>query len=205
MCLMLRLSTHERRGIGRVLRDAPERGARLASRGRHASAVRLLARASRVLEARGELAVAAACAEQLAWIERDRGQSNRALDEFERARALSGQAGSSPASTAAGVSAVVGIGVVWTDEQRFGEAEASLRAATAAAELLARVDLKHRAACALARCLLWQSRYEEAAVMLEALVATASVEDAGTVEALTLLARTRAALGDLRRRAGGRR
>ena len=191
-------STHGRRGIGRVLRDAPERGARLAARGRHAAAVRLLARASRVLEARGEPAVAAACAEQLAWIERDRGRCDRALGEFERARALSGQAGSSPANTAAGVSAVVGIGIVWTDQQRFGEAEASLRAATAAAELLTRVDLKHRAGCALARCLFWQSRYEEAAVMLEALVATTSVEDAGSVEALTLLARARATLGDLR-------
>ena len=192
------VSTHGRRGIGRVLRDAPERGARLASRGRHAAAARLLSRASRVLEARGEPAVAAACAEQLAWIERDRGHSDRALDQFERARALAGQAGSSPATTAAGISAVVGIGVVWTDEQRFAEAEASLRAATAAAELLARVDLRHRAGCALARCLLWQSRYEEAAVMLEALVATMPAEGAGSVEALTLLARARVALGDLR-------
>ncbi len=52
-----------------------DRGARLAARGRHASAVRLLARASRVLEARGETALAAACAERLAWIHRDRGQS----------------------------------------------------------------------------------------------------------------------------------
>ena len=192
------VSTPGRRGIGRVLRDAPERGARLASRGRHAAAVRLLSRASRVLEARGEPAVAAACAEQLAWIERDRGHSDRALGEFERARALAGQAGSSPATTSAGVTAVVGIGIVWTDELRFVEAEASLRAATAAAELLARVDLRHRAGCALARCLFWQSRYEETAVMLEALVATMPTEGAAAVEALTLLARARVALGDLR-------
>ena len=34
------------RGVNRVLRDSPERGARLAARGRHASAVRLLTRAS---------------------------------------------------------------------------------------------------------------------------------------------------------------
>ena len=78
------------RGVGRILHDAPDRGARLAARGRHASACRLLARASRVLEGRGEPALAAACAEQLAWIGRDRGHSERALEQFERARALSG-------------------------------------------------------------------------------------------------------------------
>ena len=76
------------RRAGRVLRDAPDRGARLAARGRHASAIRLLTRASRVLEARGEHALAAACAEQLAWVVRERGQSEMAIEQFDRARAL---------------------------------------------------------------------------------------------------------------------
>ena len=210
------------RGVGRVLRDAPCRGARLAARGRHASAVRLLARASRVLEARGETALAAACAEQLAWIARARGQSRRALEQFERARTLSGgnppPSGAShspsgpvrPPSNAArpeynndasGIGAVIGIGVVWTDERRLIEAEASLRGACAAADLLADVRLGNRARRALARCLYWQSRHDEATIVLEALVRSSSSDghtDAGRIEAWALLARTRAAMGDVR-------
>jgi len=190
------------RGVGRVLRDAPHRGARLASRGRHASAERLLARASRVLEARGEPALAAACAEQLAWIDRDRGRSDRALEQFERARSLLGRA-RAPSDRAPSkndapeVGAVVGIGIIWTDQRRLREAEASLRAACAAADLLGDLDLRNRAWRALARCLFWQARYDEAAVALEALVAPSSI-DAGTIEAWALLARTRAAMGEVR-------
>ncbi len=177
-------------GAGRVLRDAPDRGGRLAARGRHASAIRLLTRASRVLEARGEPALAAACAAGLAWVLRDRGQSERAVVEFERARALSGDG-------ATAIGAVLGIGVVWTDQRRFREAEASLRGACAGAALLGDAGLKGRASHALARCLYWQSRYDEAAVELSTVATTAS-SPAGTVEAWALLARSRAAMGDLR-------
>ena len=133
----------------------PYRGARLAARGRHASAVRLLVRASRVLEARGETALAAACAEQpgldrpRSWPKRvgrsssssARGRSPRhvrprlraaqvaeATRLFERDRLDAGMT--------RGVGAVIGIGVVWTDERRLTEAEASLRGACAAADLL---------------------------------------------------------------------
>jgi hypothetical protein len=178
------------RGAGRVLRDAPDRGARLAARGRHASAIRLLVRASRVLEARGEQALAAACAGELAWILRGRGQSERAVAQFERVRAIAGDG-------ATGIGAVVGIGVVWTDQRRFREAEASLRGACAAAALMSDASLKARASRALARCLYWQSRYDEAAIELGTLV-TPSPSDGGTVEAWALLARSRAAMGDLR-------
>jgi DNA-binding NtrC family response regulator/tetratricopeptide (TPR) repeat protein len=174
----------------RVLRDAPDRGARLAARGRHASAIRLLSRALRVLEARGEQAVAAACAVELAWIVRARGHSERAVDEFERARRFS-------ADGATAIAAAVGIGVVWTDQRRFMEAEASLRGACAGAALLGDAGLQTRATRALARCLYWQSRYDEAAVELSA-IATPSSSDPGTVEAWALLARSRAAMGELR-------
>ncbi len=186
------------RGVNRVLRDSPERGARLAARGRHASAVRLLTRASRVLEARGELRLAAACAEQLAWILRDRGQSEPALAAFERARTLATHAGEAAGGDGApGVAAAVGIGVVWTDQERFQEAEASLRGARAAAEVVRDCHLSGRAGLALVRCLYWQTRYEEAAVEALALVAS-SRHDGITVEAWALLARVRAAMGDVR-------
>ena len=149
-----------------------------------------MTRASRVLDARGERALAAACAVELAWIVRDRGQSERAIGEFERARTFSGDG-------ATAVGAVVGIGVVWTDQRRFREAEASLRAACAAAALLGDAGVKGCATRALARAMFWQSRYDEAAVELST-VATPSSSDAGTVEAWALLARSRAAMGDLR-------
>ena len=186
------------RGVNRVLRDSPERGARLAARGRHASAVRLLTRASRVLEARGELRLAAACAEQLAWILRDRGQSEPALAVFERARTLATHAGEAAGGDGApGVAAAVGIGVVWTDQERFQAAEASLRGARAAAEVVHDCHLSGRAGLALVRCLYWQTRYEEAAGEALALVAS-SRHDGITVEAWALLARVRAAMGDVR-------
>ena len=192
------------RGAGRILHDAPDRGARLAARGRHASAGRLLARASRVLEGRGEPALAAACAEQLAWIGRDRGYSERALEQFERARVLSGGAPSlgergpmDSGHEARGVAATIGIGVVWTDQRRLREAEASLRGACAAAEIVDVPELRTRAGRGLARCLFWQARYDEAAVTLDALLSTTSADD-GAVEAWALLARVRAALGEVR-------
>jgi DNA-binding NtrC family response regulator/tetratricopeptide (TPR) repeat protein len=189
--------------VGRVLRDAPERAVRLAARGRHASAARLLTRAARVLEARGEYAMAAACAEQLAWLLRDRGQTGRALEQFDRARALAARARESSADSGGasadlrGVAAAIGTGVVWTDERRLQEAEASLRAACAAADILGHADLRSRSHRALARCLYWQSRYEEAALELETLVAPSS-GDAAAIEAWALLARSRAAMRDVR-------
>ena len=190
------------RGVGRVLRDAPQRGARLAARGRHASAVRLLTRASRVLEVRGEPALAAACAEQLAWIVRDRGQTDTALAQFDRARTLAAHTcapatGADATAESRGVAAAIGTGIVWTDQRRLREAEASLRSACAAADILADRGLRSRSQRALARCLYWQSRYDEAALELEPLVAPSS-DDPATIEAWALLARSRAAMGDVR-------
>ena len=111
-----------------------ERGARLAARGRHASAIRLLSRASRVLEAREEFALAASCAEALAWILRGRGHSELALEQFERVetllRRLQGDRSvQRPNREVTALQAVIGRGIVWTDQYRFHQAEAALRAA----------------------------------------------------------------------------
>jgi len=95
------------------------------------------------------------------------------------------------------VAAAIGTGIVWTDQRRLREAEASLRSACAAADILADRGLRSRSQRALARCLYWQSRYDEAAIELEPLVAPSS-RDPATIEAWALLARTRAAMGDVR-------
>ncbi len=191
-----------RPGTGRALNDAPERAVRLAERGRHASAIRLLNRASRVLEARGETALAAACALRHGWIARERGRSGLAIEQFQRARSLSSD-GELGAQTA------IGLGVVWTDEQRFIEAEAALRSAVAAANLLNDRAIARRAVRALARCLYCQRRHDEAMVTLApALVATEkghTIDDCNGADdraegsaAWALAARIRLATGDLR-------
>ncbi|HET7217392.1 MAG TPA: sigma 54-interacting transcriptional regulator [Vicinamibacterales bacterium] len=183
-----------RSGIGRALRDAPDRAARLARRGRHASALRLLSRAGRVLAARGEHLLAAACDEATGWIERNRGRSARAEEAFERAR----RRGDGDSSAVRGA---IGVGVVWTDLERFAEAEAALRGASAAAELLRDGCLARRARRALARCLFWQARYDEALLLLQDDCRSDCSEPPdplAAADAYALTARIRIRIGDLR-------
>jgi DNA-binding NtrC family response regulator/tetratricopeptide (TPR) repeat protein len=175
------------RRMGTVLLRARARATRLAACGRHAEARRLLARAIRVLEARREHDHAASCAASLAWILRDRGRSSDAADAFNRARQLAGE-------SCAGIEASIGVGIVWTDQARLLEAEAALRSAHAAAEVLHATEIARRASVALARCLLWQARQAEAAAVLEpTLTADAPVD------AWALAARIRVATNDMRR------
>ena len=195
-------SRPNRHDVNRVLRDAAERGARLAARGRHASAIRLLSRASRVLEAREELALAASCAESLAWILRGRGQSDLALEQFERVETLlrrpqGDRNPQRPAGDVTALQAVIGRGVVWTDQYRFHQAEAALRAAVVSANVLESPLLADRACLALSRCLYWQGRHDEAATLLRATFADRQPDEAA-VEAWALMSRVQAAGGDLR-------
>jgi two-component system, NtrC family, response regulator AtoC len=171
--------------------SAAERAARLASSGRHGVAIRLLNRASRVLEARQEPVLAADCAVALAWILRDRGRGGDALEHFGRARRLS------PGSSAA-LRAAIGIAIIWTDECRFTESEAALRAALSAAELVNDGDVISRARVALARCLVWQKRLDEAELALQAKT-DGSPATALRVRALALLTRIRSENKDYRR------
>ncbi len=198
----------DRHDVNRVLRDATERGARLAARGRHAAAIRLLSRASRVLEAREELTLAASCAEALAWILRGRGHSELALEQFERVETLlhrlqGDRSVQRPNKEATALQAVIGRGIVWTDQYRFHQAEAALRAAVVSANVLQSPGLADRACLALARCLYWQGRHDEAATLLRATFADRQPEEAA-VEAWALM--SRAAGGgqrSARRAAGG--
>jgi DNA-binding NtrC family response regulator/tetratricopeptide (TPR) repeat protein len=174
------------RRMGTVLQRAGTRAVKLAASGRHGEACRLLERAIRVLEARGEDEHAAACATRLGWILRDRGRSTDAAHAFDRARQRAG-------GTPAGIGAGVGLGVVWTDEGRLIEAEAALRSAQAAAEILHNPETVRAAAIALARCLLWQDRRAEAAAVLEPVLTTDVSSDAWA-----LASRIRLATGDIR-------
>jgi transcriptional regulator with AAA-type ATPase domain/tetratricopeptide (TPR) repeat protein len=173
--------------LGRLLADAPGRGARLAEHGRHAAAIRLLSRASRVLEGRGDAGRAAACAYALAWVERSRGRSDRALAAFERTRMLAGDGRLS-------LLAAIGTAVGWTDDDRLTEAEAALRGLLTAAAVTEAPDVSHAAARALARVLTRQSRHDDAVEVLRPLVRDLPAD----VESWGLLSRAQAALGDCR-------
>ena len=146
---------------GRLLgaaRGAPERARLLTERGRHAAAARLLVRAARVLEGRERPGEAAACLTALGWLRLQRGATTQARQAFDRAGGLA-DAASAPGLS---IEARVGAGVALTDECRSLEAEAVLRGAVAAAETLGDVGHATGAAAALARCLVWQGRHEEA-------------------------------------------
>ncbi len=138
----------------------------------------------------GTCLLASACAYELGWIWRDRGRNDLAFDAFERARAL---AGASPLA----IQATIGIGVIWTDDRRFDEAEASLRSACSAADVIEDAATRTRAVRALARCLFRQARHEEAAVVLAPCLAVPADHDL-SVAAWALAARIRVAVDDLR-------
>ena len=165
---------------------ADVRARRLAARGRHAAAQRMLVRAVRVLELRREHCAASRCAEQLGWILRDRGRSGHALAHFEKAHALA-------QDEADQLRCSIAIGIGWTDDGRFSEAEAALRSAVTAAEVLARQDTADHARLALARALYWQQRFDEAAQVTR-LIVSGGLE----TRALALTARIHAARGHLK-------
>jgi transcriptional regulator with GAF, ATPase, and Fis domain/tetratricopeptide (TPR) repeat protein len=170
----------------RRLSAAPERAARLADRGRHASAIRLLTRAIRVLEARGEGTLASRCTLQLAWILRNRGRSAQAADQFHRARARA-------VSEMDRIRAGIGLGIVWTDDGRLVEGEALLRGAYAALRLLGAPARDAPARHALARSLFWQKRYDEALLVL-----SRPTDDDPGIDTLALTARVHIHLGEHR-------
>ena len=145
------------RVLGAALR-ARHRASALAARGRHAAAVRLLERAIRVLEGRQRTRDAVECALQIGELLLHRGDTARAWDAFERAQRLGRE-------TADGIRATIALGVTLTDDRRLIESEGVLRGALAAAETIQHIDTILSAAAALARCLMWQGRCEEAAAI----------------------------------------
>ena len=161
-----------------LLQRSMARADALVVRGRHAVASRLLSRASRVLLGRGLLERAAETAVHHGFLLLDRGLLTETVAAFERARQ------SAPASQSA-LHATIGLGLVLIDQGRLVEAEAVLRTTVVSPGDDRR--LRVQGACALARCLYWMGRLDEARLTLDA----APIIDAGpeTVRLMALRAR----------------
>jgi DNA-binding NtrC family response regulator/tetratricopeptide (TPR) repeat protein len=141
-----------------VLLASVRRAERLVTRGRHAGAGRILARAVRVFRGRGLAEPAAECARLLGRLALDRGRADAAIDWFERARDL-------VLEGAAGVRATLGLGEACLLAARVIDAEAALRTAHLAAVGIRDEALAAEAAGALAECLCLQDRADEAAAL----------------------------------------
>jgi DNA-binding NtrC family response regulator/tetratricopeptide (TPR) repeat protein len=142
-----------------LLQGAAGRADALVLRGRHTSASRLLSRATRLLLGRGAPEAGAETAIQLGFLSLDRGLLADAAAAFERAR------DAAPAGLAAS-RAAIGIGLTWIDQGRLVEAEAILRTTVLSTGNDER-RLRLQGACALARCLYWMGRLDEASLALD--------------------------------------
>ena len=179
--------------IGSVLWRAGSRASSLARRGRHAHASRLLSRAARVLEGRGDGGQAARCWLQLGWLARARGDTAGALESAARSQ---GADATPEAQLAAGCL----FAVCLTDESKLPEAEASLRSLIVGAAELDSHAIRHRAILALGRVLLWQGRPADTLALLMPVQSAADrnpLDRDLECEARLLAARAHAALGDL--------
>jgi DNA-binding NtrC family response regulator len=132
--------------------------ARLAQRGRHAAAERMLRDALGGLTRRDNRAGAAAAALALGCLLLDRGRAEEAVRASAAARDDFNRAGDG----AGAIDAAILMGLAWVDEGRLREAEAALRAASIAAVQLDDVERLRRASLALARTLYWQGRFADA-------------------------------------------
>ena len=181
-----RVTTRSR--IGSVLWRAGSRASALARRGRHAAAGRVLTRAARVLDGRGERAQAAAYLVQLAWMARNRGALTAACAHADHAATMD----ESPENRI-----VTGCvhAVCRTDQARLIEAEASLRTLAAAASEIGSTPLGQRCTLLLARVYRWQDRPAESLALLLPLL-DAGDEETRT-EAWLLTSRARSAVGDV--------
>jgi DNA-binding NtrC family response regulator/tetratricopeptide (TPR) repeat protein len=142
------------------VRRACERAAKgwaLARVGRHAVAERLLRDALGVLARRSD-GRAGPIALRLGRLLLSRGRVKEALTAFDAARRhlVGGRAPSQAARVA------IYMGLARTDAGHLSEAEAALRSARIAARQLSDGASTTLAGLALARCLLWQGRYDEA-------------------------------------------
>ena len=171
---------------GGALGRALDRAAALAARGRHAAADRLLSRAARVLEGRGDADRAAQVHLERGWLARDRSRESSAIAHFARAR-------DSARSASLALSAALGLGVAMTDDGRLDAAEAALRSVLNAAEHALHLDVAAAAACALARCFVWRARPDEALTTLQRV--TDAIPDSVRCRALSVQARAHLAEG----------
>lgn len=135
-----------------------ERARALVRQGLHAAAERQLRQTLGYFGRRGDNRRAGCAAQALGALLLARGRAAEAGAMFEQARELCGRANDLRGAARAAVHA----GLAWTDDDRLMQAEAALRAARMAAEHIGALDVAGFARVALARCLFWQRRYEEA-------------------------------------------
>jgi DNA-binding NtrC family response regulator len=166
--------------MGSVLWRAGSRAAALQQRGRHAAAARLLARAARALEGRGEVSQGARYWLQLGWMVRTRGIVGRAHECADRAARTDSSA---ECQILAGLLEAV----AWTDARRFADAEAALRSLVVSSATLGSQALEHQCRLALARALCWHERPHEAGAALGDLETAPSA----TVACVALIVRSR--------------
>ncbi|MBI2834979.1 MAG: sigma 54-interacting transcriptional regulator [Acidobacteria bacterium] len=158
VALIATADTGTLRAVGRAAK-----GMALAAAGRHGPAERLLRAAAAALARRYQWARAADTCLRLGALLRERGRIQDALEIFECARGH-GQRGARPDIV---IRAGIWIGIAQTDAGRLAEAESVLRAASMAAEHVNGCALGIAARLALARCLFWQARFEDASSALE--------------------------------------
>jgi DNA-binding NtrC family response regulator/tetratricopeptide (TPR) repeat protein len=142
-----------------------------AGAGRHAQAERLLRDALGSSARRRDEGAAGESALALGRLLLVRGQPAEAFRVIEQAREHFNRARAADGAVCAAVFA----GLAWTDDGRLREAEAALRAARIAAVEMSHPQLDQFAGLALARCLYWQNRPEEARDCLGALHAASSL------------------------------
>ena len=164
-----------------------EEGRRWMERGRHAAAERSFRAAASGFERRGDAFHSADASMALGRLLLARGRAETAEQQFTLAR----DQFQSLAVARAAALACLFAGLAQTDGGKFGEAEATLRAAFTAASALGDEQAVCRAGVALARSLLWQERLREGLQVLEA------IEQRDCPRYWSLLARLQLAAGRL--------
>jgi two-component system response regulator HydG len=161
------------------------------ARGRHAAAERSLRASLAAFERRNDTLHAGDAAFLLGQLLQHRGRAADAYELFTRAREHYNKRG----AAAEAVRACAFAGLAQTDRAMFHEAEDILRAAYSAASALPDTNLRLTAGVALARCLLWQSRFGDASQLLEKL--TPQDNDTGAARYWCVVARLRVTASDL--------
>jgi hypothetical protein len=145
--------------IGSVLWRAGSRAAGLQGTGRHAAAVRVLTRAARALEGRGDVSQAARYWLQLGAVMRTRGALAKAHECATRAARTDG-------SVECQILAGLLDAACWIDDLCLTNAEGALRNLLASSVTLGNETLEHQCRLALARALCWQGHPREAGEIL---------------------------------------
>jgi DNA-binding NtrC family response regulator len=159
--------------IGSVLWRAGSRAAGLQRTGRHAAAIRVLTRAARALEGRGDFCQAARYWLQLGAVVRARGV-------LAKAHEYAARAAGTDASAECQILAGLLDAACWTDDLHLADAEAALRSLLPSSLTLGDEALEQQCRLALARTLCWQGHPGEAADVLGSMEKPSSVSIACT-------------------------